>query len=285
MTPITAEDIRNKMLAGKTSEARVLLTVAEAGLTGAERAALDRELTRLQREVEGLLARAEVLEQENRIEEARAVYESASRLSADTPAIKTHLKRIDEALLLAWAIKKRGRRLQLSASQMPAGTTKRQFPLLFAGLTGLVVLLVGVVLLRDRPPTSMQVADAPVAQRETTVPVRLPPKTKEPPVATVLPEQQAAVAQTPTPINPEPPPAPMPEPAPTLPRPPDQARLLYTVQAGDSLSLIAARELCNQALWQAIFRMNQDQIADPTKLRPGMELTLEGVENHCRRDH
>ncbi len=68
------------------------------------------------------------------------------------------------------------------------------------------------------------------------------------------------------------PPAPIAEP-PTLPS--------YTVQKGDSLSLIAARNLCNQSAWKAIFDLNRHALTDPAKLQPGMQLWLPETENHC----
>ncbi len=300
MAPITAEDIREKMLAGKTSEARILLTMAGASLGGTDQAELEQELTRLQREVEGLLVRAEALERENRIDEAREVYESAGRLASDSPGIQIHLKRIDEALLLARAIKKRGQRLRQAVTEAPAAPPKKKTALFSAGLVaGLVVLLAGITLLRDKPPTSTKADDAPVTTQDRPVPAPTLPKAKEqpPPLPQTkppLPAQQPADVQTLTPTDSEsavaasaperPLPASVPEPAATPPLDTDRLPQLYTVRVGDSLSLIADRELCRQALWQAIFRLNRDRIADPSKLQPGMELTLEGLENHCRQD-
>ncbi|NLX18558.1 MAG: LysM peptidoglycan-binding domain-containing protein [Desulfobulbus sp.] len=55
----------------------------------------------------------------------------------------------------------------------------------------------------------------------------------------------------------------------------------YTVQPGDCLSLIAERVLCRQSAWEALYRLNKDQIADPKRLQPGIRLRLTGLESHC----
>lgn len=47
-----------------------------------------------------------------------------------------------------------------------------------------------------------------------------------------------------------------------------------TVQAGDSLSKIAKRELGDADRWHAIFEANRDKIKDPDKIYPGQVLTL-----------
>ena len=57
--------------------------------------------------------------------------------------------------------------------------------------------------------------------------------------------------------------------------------VLYTVQPGDSLSLIAARQLCHKASWKNIYHLNQEQIADPQKLLPGQVLRLPSAESRC----
>jgi nucleoid-associated protein YgaU len=47
-----------------------------------------------------------------------------------------------------------------------------------------------------------------------------------------------------------------------------------TVQAGDSLSKIAKRELGDANKWQAIYNANRDKIKDPDLIHPGQVLTL-----------
>jgi nucleoid-associated protein YgaU len=47
-----------------------------------------------------------------------------------------------------------------------------------------------------------------------------------------------------------------------------------TVQAGDSLSKIAKRELGDADKWQAIYDANRDKIKDPDLIHPGQVLNL-----------
>ena len=55
--------------------------------------------------------------------------------------------------------------------------------------------------------------------------------------------------------------------------PTEQARTI-TVQAGDSLSKIAKRELGDANKWHAIYAANRDKIKDPDLIHPGQVLTL-----------
>jgi nucleoid-associated protein YgaU len=48
----------------------------------------------------------------------------------------------------------------------------------------------------------------------------------------------------------------------------------YTVQAGDSLSMIAKREYGDANKWNAIFEANRDKIKNPDLIHPGQVLTL-----------
>jgi nucleoid-associated protein YgaU len=54
---------------------------------------------------------------------------------------------------------------------------------------------------------------------------------------------------------------------------PSQSRTI-TVQAGDSLSKIAKRELGDADKWHAIYEANRDKIKDPDLIHPGQVLTL-----------
>ncbi|HSL71841.1 MAG TPA: LysM peptidoglycan-binding domain-containing protein [Longimicrobiales bacterium] len=56
--------------------------------------------------------------------------------------------------------------------------------------------------------------------------------------------------------------------------PPSQDRRTVTVQAGDSLSKIAKRELGDANKWHAIYDANRDQIKDPDLIHPGQVLKL-----------
>lgn len=48
----------------------------------------------------------------------------------------------------------------------------------------------------------------------------------------------------------------------------------YTVQPGDSLSMIAQRELGDAAQWRRIFEANRATITNPDLIHPGQVLTL-----------
>lgn len=312
MAPITAEDIREKMLAGLTTEAMTLLTMVGNDLAETDRTALQQELTRLQHEMERLLTRGDALEQQGRIDEAREVYENACRLSSDFPGIQDNLKRIDEALLLSRAIKRRSERLRQVAPALPPSAPKKKPVLLYAGLAvGLVVLLAGVAALRDRPPVAPQATVQPVARQETA-PAPDPHGGENQSVSPSRPAEQAPVKEKAATIDQEsitaatvaPPalPAPDPEPVATPPEPAPaetppapapaatsaqqngRSPLVYTVQPGDSLSTIADRELCKQALWEEIYRLNRGMLTNPQKLEIGLQLNLEGLKNHCGKD-
>ncbi len=47
-----------------------------------------------------------------------------------------------------------------------------------------------------------------------------------------------------------------------------------TVQAGDSLSKIAKRELGDASKWHALYEANRDTIKNPDLIHPGQVLTL-----------
>lgn len=53
----------------------------------------------------------------------------------------------------------------------------------------------------------------------------------------------------------------------------DESRI-YTVVAGDSLSIIAAHFYGDAKAWKALFDANRDQLADPDQLQPGQMLKI-----------
>lgn len=55
---------------------------------------------------------------------------------------------------------------------------------------------------------------------------------------------------------------------------PTEQQRTITVQAGDSLSKIAKRELGDANKWHAIYELNRDQIKNPDLIHPGQVLTL-----------
>lgn len=66
-------------------------------------------------------------------------------------------------------------------------------------------------------------------------------------------------------------PEPTPEPEPP-PEPPEERT--YTVQPGDTLSLIARQVYGKSHLWRIIFEANRDTLSDPGLIRPGQVLTI-----------
>jgi hypothetical protein len=59
-----------------------------------------------------------------------------------------------------------------------------------------------------------------------------------------------------------------------LPGPPPGSWRTYTVQPGDTLSLIARQVYGQSQLWRIIFEANQDTLSDPGRLRPGQVLKI-----------
>lgn len=60
----------------------------------------------------------------------------------------------------------------------------------------------------------------------------------------------------------------------TAPTTPSDTPRTITVQAGDSLSKIAKRELGDANKWHAIYEANKSQIKNPDLIHPGQVLTL-----------
>jgi len=61
---------------------------------------------------------------------------------------------------------------------------------------------------------------------------------------------------------------------PPPPVPPATQIATYTVRPGDTLSSIAARLYGDRAAWTRLYEANRNVIADPTRLRPGVTLTV-----------
>ncbi|MET9958009.1 LysM domain-containing protein [Streptomyces sp. NPDC006326] len=63
--------------------------------------------------------------------------------------------------------------------------------------------------------------------------------------------------------------------APTYEPPISAVKRTYTVQAGDTLSSIARRELGNEGRWRELYAMNRGVVgANPEVIQPGQVLTL-----------
>ena len=265
------------MLAGRTIEARAMLIGASDTISVEERSGLAQELLRLQTEIERLLASAEALEKEGRIDEAKAACLAARQLSSDFPGIDEEIKRLDESQQLARAVQHRNQRTREAGPEktVAAAWSQRIRPLAPALAAAVGVLLLGFLLLRGNGPTVPEQPSPTPAVQETVAsgqptppPAAAKPAGETPPPA--APATPAAEGQSPPSAS-----------APANAGATKPASVLYTVRPGDSLSIIATRELCRQPAWEEIFERNRDLLADPTKLQPGMQLRLDGIENSC----
>lgn len=259
-----------------------MLALDDGALAEDECRALKAELDRLYDEAEGRVAKAEALEQAGWNEEAKAAYESVLSVAVDFPDVQDHVKRLEEALALTKAVQRRNRRLRHAPkTRGKTSATKRRLPMLLGG--GLTVAAAGMLLLFWFAPQAQQspppVATEPDLTVQTTPPPTAPVTVPTEPTSTP-PEQPAVAGPIAPPPTDEAPPAAAAPPAEAAPAPkPTDAT--YTVQAGDSLSLIALRQLCNQDAWKKIYQRNKKAIRDPQILLPGTQLQLSGIENHC----
>jgi nucleoid-associated protein YgaU len=94
----------------------------EGVLPEEERTAIDQELTQLHAEAKELVARAEAMEKEGQLEEAKILYESVAAFAADFPGIQEQIKQTEEALALIKAIKRRSNRSRQTAEEVPKKT-------------------------------------------------------------------------------------------------------------------------------------------------------------------
>ncbi len=327
MDTITAATIEKTMKTGRIVEARTLLTLHESALSTEEWQALNRELEQQQAKAETMIAQAEALEISGKTEEAKALYESVLLFAVDFPDTHEQIKRLNEALLLTKAVKRRSQRIRETSSTPKQGTAgKRLLPLLGAGAAaGLAAAIFFLILAKPQPTpspekTSPEVQVPRASQQPVAAPVTPAPavtskpqevKPADPPaqekissetLVPVVAQQSVAAPEAPAPPTSSPPekyqdvkPTLVPpvqtsppetiaavEPEPSLPANNHRKRTdTYTVQSGDSLSLIAERQFCREDSWRKIHQLNREQITDPRKLQPGMVLRLSGIENHC----
>jgi nucleoid-associated protein YgaU len=64
------------------------------------------------------------------------------------------------------------------------------------------------------------------------------------------------------------------QPQPAQTQPAGNGRKVYTVQPGDSLSIIAKRVYGDANQYMKIFEANRDKLQDPNKIYPGQQLTI-----------
>lgn len=297
MEPNSSVTIQETIKAGRIVEARTLLTLHESTLSEEERSAFDQEIDRLHDEANALIVKAEAMENEGRAEEAKALYEAVSIFATDFPGIQSHVKRIEESLFLTRAVKRRSRRIRES---MPLGQRvplKKQSsrPLGAILATGIIALILSLFFLKNHFPgstpkkieqeTSVQIASVqPIPAPEKAPPLEpTEPKVEQPVVSepVTLPEVKEPQAVASIPVQPTGTANQTAESSPSNEKKQNDAEW-YTVQRGDSLSLIAERKLCSRDAWKKIYELNRKQVADPNQLHPGMVLELKGTQSRCR---
>ena len=269
-----AKDIYGKITQGCLIEAQTLLTAA-GNLTAQEKAELEQALRQIEQETDELLKKAEALERAGSVTEAKAMYEQAAQRIADSPDIHAHIKRMNESMLLTRAIKKRGQRLRETTADQPVSSAKTKVLAGILAIAGCAGIAIYLYLGQRNPPTQ--------SRNESNLPaaVSIPaPVTTPPPALPEIEEKTAPQASAPTGSQqPAPPSIPL---ATATPQKEAHTPVMYTVRQGDSLSLIADKQLCNQEGWRAIFELNRETLNDPTKLQPGMILLLPEAANRCR---
>ncbi len=313
MENISATSIQEILQAGRIVEARTLLTMHASAFSEEERNMLVEQLDRLHAEAEALVVQAEALETEGQTQEAKALYESALLLAVDFPGLQSHIKRTEESLSLTKAVQLRSQRLR-KASQAGRKTPQKNTlrSLLAVGLAASVIAGGALLFFLKTPPpmafsektipaapvqdAAPQPVDSPAdadAPAQHTALLAVSPVPPTPPVEENPPEvEPTAVApvQVPETIDRpvlQPPTSSPEKPLPTATLPPSPAvpeprgEEVYTVQLGDSLSLIASHRFCDQEAWKKIHALNRDRVNDPNKLQPGMQLQLKGIRGRC----
>ena len=308
MSANAAVDIHALIAAGRVVEAGTLLAMHGEELPPDMRQELEQERQRLWQRASELMSEGEALEQAGWTEEAWTTYQKAAKIACDFPGIQETIKRLEEAVTLTKAVQHRSKRIRQNATRAAgrANGSRRRSPLL---LTAVVVLALGAGWwLLKAPPTTIQspvqtppvttAATAP-ATGETGVTAPSPSSVAEPTAEALPPQTEtsepttastaATVPPQPTPTTPVPeatasnatPPTTTPIPPATPPSRP--TALTYTVQAGDTLSLIAERQLCSVEAWSKIYKKNRKLISHAHKLTIGTQLDLSGLPNRCQQ--
>ena len=302
MSANAAVDIHALIAAGRVVEAGTLLAMHGEELPPDMRQELEQERQRLWQRANELVSEGEALEQAGWTEEAWTTYQKAAKIACDFPGIQETIKRLEEAVALTKAVQHRSKRIRQSATRVAgrANGPRRGSPLLLAAVAVLGIgagwWLVKAPSKTAPPPVQPPPITAPTAS-ETMDPS---PASVAGPTAEALPPQPdssepstASTAATappqPTPTTPVPeatasnatPPTTTPNPPATPPSRP--AALTYTVQAGDTLSLIAERQLCSTEAWSKIYKKNRKLISHANKLTIGTQLDLSDLPNRCQQ--
>lgn len=291
MSPNAAVDIHALIAAGRVVEAGTLLAMHGEELPADMRQELEQERQRLWQRASTLVDEGEALEQAGWTEEAWSTYQKAAKIACDFPGLQDTLKRMTEAVDLTRAVQHRSKRIRQNATRVvrTANTSRRRSPLVLAAV---VILAIGAGLWfvkgPPKPTLSPQHNSAPVPT-ETVLPAAEPIAPIAPPSVEATtpqpipsrPEPIAAPAVAPPPSGATSAPALTPEQATVQPPPPPPTTTLYTVQAGDSLILIAERQLCHVEGWSGIYKKNRKLISHADKLLIGTQLDLSGLPNRC----
>lgn len=305
MSANAAVDIHALIAAGRVVEAGTLLAMHGEELPPDMRQELEQERQRLWQRVSELVNEAEALEQAGWTEEAWTTYQKAATIACDFPGIQETLKRMDEAVALTKAVQHRSKRIRQNATRVAgrANGSRRRSSLLLAAVV-LLAIGAGWWLVKTQPqPTSSPMQPPPstaAAPSDTMAPAPSTASVPAPPAEAIPPQpvpdepppasEPAAAPQQPSPPQPPTPaatamdtPATPTPPPPAKPPPTPPAALTYTVQAGDSLSLIAERQLCSAEAWTTIYKKNRKLISHTHKLIIGTQLDLNGLPNRCQQ--
>ncbi len=299
MSANTAIDIHALITAGRVVEAGTLLAMHGEELPSDMRQELEQERQRLWQRASDLVNEAEALEQAGWTEEAWSTYQKAAKIACDFPGLQDTLKRMTEAVDLTRAVQHRSKRIRQNATRVvrTANTSRRRSPLVLAAV---IILAIGAGLWfvkgPPKPTLSPQHNSAPVPT-ETVLPAAEPIAPIAPPSVEVTPPQPIPSRPEPTtasavvPLSPNPngatiiiqEPVAIPTATPQQPtvQPPPPATTLYTVQPGDTLALIAERQLCQAEGWPAIYKKNRKVVSHADKLLIGTQLDLSGLPNRC----
>lgn len=294
MSANTAIDIHALIAAGRVVEAGTLLAMHGEELPSDMRQELEQERQRLWQRASDLVNEGEALEQAGWTEEAWSTYQKAAKIACDFPGLQDTLKRMTEAVDLTRAVQHRSKRIRQNATRVvrTANTSRRRSPLVLAAV---VILAIGAGLwfVKGPPkPTLSPPHNSAPMPTETVLPAAEPIAPIAPPSVEATPPQpipsrpepSAAPAVAPPPSAATTTPAPSATAAPMLEQPtvqPPPATTLYTVQAGDSLILIAERQLCHVEGWSGIYKKNRKLISHADKLTIGTQLDLSGLPNRC----
>lgn len=179
MESITVATIEEILKTGRLIEARSLLTVHESSFSEEQRQLLRSDMDERQARAEAMLAEAEILEREGRIEEAMNCCDSILAIAHDFPGLDGRRRHLEESLQLTRAVQHRSRRIRQTATpaQHKGSDNRSRGPLVLALGAGIAIGLATLFLFAPRPE---------------------PPTAPAPPAASPAPQPPPAPAAEPT---------------------------------------------------------------------------------------